>query len=367
MFKWNTFVLALGLALIVSNAEARPKGPDFGPPMRILIVRGEGPDCPSNCPEWISLEGAFVKETPALFRKALEQIGARKPQVLISSGGGMVDAAMEMGRLLRAKGLDVSVARTLFDAPAVETAAPEQTSKSALVVAKRGRPSAGGSFCASACTLLLAAGKARHVAPDARVGLHEMFIPEQDVTQHVRYFQTRTLTRDGKVISKETRTIAEKDLIRHISRHSTSAKDYRRVAAYLDEMGVPSAKVVALMHEASPEHVVWLSRKGLADTLLATDAQPPEAALGLAPKVVAPAPESAAPVPTRETSMPIAQPRRERPSALTLFASRFGLTIGQLGLLSVLMLAMVAAILSSFRRGAWLGGAAQRRNSPPLS
>jgi hypothetical protein len=84
MFKWNRFILALWLALIVSNAEARPKAPDFGPPMRILIVRGEGPDCPANCPEWISLEGAFVKETPVLFRKALEQIGARKPQVLIS-------------------------------------------------------------------------------------------------------------------------------------------------------------------------------------------------------------------------------------------------------------------------------------------
>ncbi len=310
--------------------------------MRILIVRGEGPDCPSNCPEWISLEGAFVKETPALFRKALEQIGARKPQVLISSGGGMVDAAMEMGRLLRAKGLDVGVARTLVSASAENMAASKKTSQSAVPVVNGGSPSVGGAFCASACPLLLAAGKARHVALYARIGLHQMIVPEHDVTQHVRYLQTRTLTIGDQVISKQTRVVGEQDLITHLGRHSTSEKDYRKVAAYLDEMGLPSAKVVEFMHKASPDGMLWMSRKGLADTLLATDAQPPEAALGLAPKVVAPAPAG---------------------EASTASDSRFGLTVGQLGALGVLMLAVVAAILGSFRRS----GADQRRDPPPLS
>ncbi len=346
MFKWNTLILALGLALNVSNAAARPKAPDFGPPMRILIVRGAGPDCPSSCPEWISLEGAFVKEAPALFRKALEQVGARKPQVLVSSGGGVVDAAMEMGRLLRAKGLDVSVARTLVSASAENMAASKKTSQSAVLVVNGGSPSVGGAFCASACPLLLAAGKARHVAPYARVGLHKMVVPEHDETQHVRYLQTHTLTLGDQVISKQTRVVGEQKLVTHIGRHSTSEKDYRKVAAYLDEMGLPSAKVVEFMHKASPDGMLWMSRQGLADTLLATDAQPPEAALGLAPKVVAPAP-------AREAS--------------TASDSRFPLTVGQLGALGVIALAMFAAMLISFRRGGWPGGADQRRDPPSLS
>lgn len=345
MFGREFLILAFGWALIVSHAEARPKAPDFGPPMRVLIVRGAGPECPTKCPEWISLEGAIVKETPALFRKALEQVGARKPQVLISSGGGMVDAAMEMGRLLRAKGLDVSVARTLVQPPA-ENTAPRKTPQSAITVVEGGSPSVSGAYCASACPLLLAAGKARHVALYARVGLHKMVIPEHDETQHVRYFKTRTLMLGDQVISKETRVVGEQDVVTHIGRHSTSEKDYRKVAAYLDEMGLPSAKVVAFMHKASPDGMVWMSRQGLADTLLATDAQTPEAALGLAPKVVAPAPAGEAP-----------------PAS----GSRFPLSIGQLGALGVIALAMFAAMLISFRRGGWLGGADQRRDPPPLS
>lgn len=345
MFGREFLILAFGWALIVSHAEARPKAPDFGPPMRVLIVRGAGPECPTKCPEWISLEGAIVKETPALFRKALEQVGARKPQVLISSGGGMVDAAMEMGRMLRAKALDVSVARTLVEPPA-ENAAPRKTPQSAIAVVEGGSPSVSGAYCASACPLLLAAGKARHVALYARVGLHKMVIPEHDETQHVRYFKTRTLMLGDQVISKETRVVGEQDVVTHIGRHSTSEKDYRKVAAYLDEMGLPSAKVVAFMHKASPDGMVWMSRQGLADTLLATDAQTPEAALGLAPKVVAPAPAGEAP-----------------PAS----GSRFPLSIGQLGALGVIALAMFAAMLISFRRGGWLGGADQRRDPPPLS
>jgi hypothetical protein len=62
-----TFVLAPPFALA---ANAPQKAPDPGPPMRVMIVRGAGPDCPSNCPEWISLEGTFVKETPAVSQGA---------------------------------------------------------------------------------------------------------------------------------------------------------------------------------------------------------------------------------------------------------------------------------------------------------
>lgn len=264
--------------------------------------------------------------------------------MLISSGGGSVDAAIEMGRMVRAKGLDVSVARTLADASAGKAPEAKKTPQAEVVVVDGGAPTAAGSFCASACPLLLAAGKARHVALYARVGLHKMVIPAHDVTQVLRFFQTRTLTLGKEVISKETRVVGEHNLITHVGRQSSSEQDYRKVVAYLDEMGLPSAKIVEYMHKASPDGMVWMSRKGLAETSLATDSQMPDAALGLAPKVAAPAPGE----------------------TLSAGASRFSLTIRQFGLLSVILLATLAAMFNSFRRGGWSRGTTQRRDPPPL-
>ncbi len=100
---------------------------------------------------------------------------------------------------------------------------PAPKKKMDIAVVSSGRAVLQDAYCASACTLVLAAGKARYVAPGVRVGLHEMLVPEQDVTQHVRYYQTRTLTRGGRVVLRQVRVVGEKDFVRHISRHKSPA------------------------------------------------------------------------------------------------------------------------------------------------
>jgi hypothetical protein len=60
--------------------------------------------------------------------------------------------------------------------------------------------------------------------------------------------------------------------------------------------------------------------------------------------------------------------RRRRPERAPAASDfRFSLTFGQLAALGVIALAMLAAMLVSFRRGGWQGGADRRRDPPPLS
>jgi hypothetical protein len=270
--------------------------------MKITLMRSGAIDCLPDCVEWIALEGKFDGHTPKQFREALALAKSAHPPILISSGGGDVDAAMAIGRIIRARGLDVIVTRAeaLAPDPAAAPAADNRgISAKPQAVVDYGRPVLKGAFCASACTLVLASGVRRVVAPGVGVGVHEMLVPEQDQLQRVRYYQTRTLARGGRVVSKETRVVGERAFTRHIPRHDARADDYKRVLAYLGEMGLPAGEILKVMKTAAPEGMSWLSRPSLErTTLLATDSATPQVFLGLEKRAVAktaaePAPASA--------------------------------------------------------------------------
>ena len=69
--------------------------------------------CEPGCPEWISAEGVITPGRRAAFARLVASLGGRRLAVLISSHGGSLRDALEMGVLIRAKGLAVAVARTL--------------------------------------------------------------------------------------------------------------------------------------------------------------------------------------------------------------------------------------------------------------
>lgn len=182
---FSFFSAVLGVAFAVTGEAASAPSVEREKPMRVMVVHNDAPGCEPNCDEWISAEGEMVAGTPAEFRRALKSVGSRKPPVFISSGGGSVDAAIEIGRLVRARRLDVAVSKTEFSEsrsatveprPSDETRAPARASgKPARAAPKpaRGRPRSYQAYCASACTLVLAAGKRRFVSPAAHVGVHE--------------------------------------------------------------------------------------------------------------------------------------------------------------------------------------------------
>lgn len=279
MRNFSLFFLLLLTLPIPEPAAARASPAPTPPAMKIFLARSASLDCLPGCVEWIAFEGMFDRRTPGQFRELLLRLGPKRPPILISSGGGYVAAAIEIGRLARTKGLDVVVARTeaLAEDPREPGAAAPPGAAGAgngdRPVVDYARPSVKNAFCASACTLLLAAGKRRAVGPGVRVGLHEILIPEQDVSQHVKYFQTRYWKKNGRVVSKDTRIVGERDITRHITRHNARAADYARVRGYLDEMRLPAQEIIKLMKTAAPEkmpgfHVrSWSRRRGSLQSL----------------------------------------------------------------------------------------------------
>ena len=96
-------------------ADLRPPARSRGaPPMRFVRVTSADPACEPNCPEWLSAEGRIEPGSAPAFAEAVNRLGARRLPILIHSPGGSVTDAMAMGKLIRAKGLAVAVARTLM-------------------------------------------------------------------------------------------------------------------------------------------------------------------------------------------------------------------------------------------------------------
>jgi hypothetical protein len=83
-----------------------------GEPMRIQVVRSGRVGCEPGYADWISAEGMMVQGTAQRFGIVLNSLRGRKLPVLIHSHGGTVLEAMLIGTLVRARGLDVIVART---------------------------------------------------------------------------------------------------------------------------------------------------------------------------------------------------------------------------------------------------------------
>jgi hypothetical protein len=164
---------ALALALLVllaagpaALADLRPPARKRGvPPMRFVRVVGADAACAPNCPEWISAEGRIGPGAATSLGEALEGLNGRPLPILIHSPGGSVADAMAMGKLIRAKGLAVAVARTLImDCPQRAPRCPSGPGKAIT----------GGAICASACVLVLAGGVERLVGPVPIVGVHQI-------------------------------------------------------------------------------------------------------------------------------------------------------------------------------------------------
>jgi len=262
-------VLLSGMASGLRPASAAPAKDPMGSdnPMRIVVVRDVRPDCAPACGEWISAEGEFVRETPALFRKVFRDLGQRDLPIFMASSGGDVEAALQVGRLFRARRATVAVQRTRFaDCDPGQPACPAPRPGEP----RRGEPETRMSNCASACVYALAGAERRILGAASAVGVHQ----SRSVARIHRRYYVRFVIENGRRREISRRLISEKTVAIKPEDQGAGADTYKPIARYLREMGIGDG-LLALVTSVPPSSIRALDWNEVVSTRLMTEYRPP--------------------------------------------------------------------------------------------
>ena len=265
--------------------------------MQVQVVRSAEFGCEPGCAEWISAQGKIDSAAVAQFKRVLNRLGARKLPVLVDSGGGSVLDAYAIGRLMRAKDLDVVVTATVFVPCAPADAACLKTKPPGFV---RGLPQGRLAKCASACAFILAGGTRRFVGEHAFVGVHQIR-SFRTFTQVWRKYRVTTRQVWGVPVQTQKQLIAERKIAEKIVPTETPESTYLRIKQYFGEMGVRET-IMPLLKSTPSASVHWLSRSELRLTRMGTDWLDGEQLLTVAGKLAdrsIAAPEIQRPAPAR--------------------------------------------------------------------
>ncbi|WP_352797282.1 hypothetical protein [Mesorhizobium sp. M0138] len=197
--------------------------------MKFVVARSNAPGCEPNCPEWISAEGDIAAGTPALLKRTLKKLGGRKLPIIVNSFGGNVNAALELGRIIRKNKLDIAVGKTEFSDcwPGTDGCGFSYGKGSAYL----GRASDGAS-CNSACPLMFAGGVRRVAGGWNYLGVHQITTTWFPSTTHYR---TTYRVKRGKKYRVTTQTVTQGESYKTYE----MSKGYaRKISAYLREMGI---------------------------------------------------------------------------------------------------------------------------------
>ena len=251
----------------VPAAPAAPHKPaPADKPMQVSIVRLAQPGCEPNCIEWIAAQGRIEGSTLGEFKRVLAKLGQRKLPILIDSAGGSVDPALAIGRLVRAKGLDVVVTKTtLAPCDAADAECRKLKSRGVLL----GKPEARISKCASSCAFVLAGGIRRYVGVWTVVGLHEIkSISTLRLVQ--RYYRVEPRYAWGAPVERKKTLVKEKTLSTVTAESPTDEKTYERIKTFFVEMGV-TEQIMPILRSAPNSSIRWLRVGELRSTGIATD------------------------------------------------------------------------------------------------
>jgi hypothetical protein len=202
MLRSGLFGAVIIVTLCATSAraqdEARPAVGGVASPQDAMIfyaAHGGEEVCGANCTDWIAAEGTIEWDTFKRLFAFLDRFGQRKrPVVLNIANGGSLKTAMSLGKIIRDRGLDVSVGPTVV-AKCVNAAEADcfLLKRSGQVLDARIDTSAVE--CDLACVVVLAGGMHRTLPADARVviGAVEIRNPQvphvsSDVKQGLRTY-----------------------------------------------------------------------------------------------------------------------------------------------------------------------------------
>jgi hypothetical protein len=217
------------------KAPPPPPKPIYEAPMRVVIVRAALTTCEPLCPEWIAAEGEITAATPQAFRKVFKQMGKKKLPIVIRSPGGSINAAIEIGRMIRKQGLDVAVGSTVFLGCKPDDKSCKLPKEQKGIY--RGFSGSVQGFCNSACPILVAGGVRRLIDNDVMVGVHK---PKTVWTnERVWYRETyRIVNGKKKVIS---RRISRREKLKPKVTYGYDKRLRKQLTAYFKQMGIDPA------------------------------------------------------------------------------------------------------------------------------
>jgi hypothetical protein len=265
--RWLKYVLAGVLSLLLladfqafaaqqkKTKVALPSKLIYEAPMRVVVVRNSFPTCEPDCPQWISAEGEITSTTPAAFRRVFKQIGSKNLPLIIRSPGGSINAAFEIGNMVRKRKMTVAVGFTLYRGcrPDEVTCKLPKEAKGVYV----GSISEYDAFCNSACPMILAAGTTRLASSVAYVGLHQ---PKTEWSREwVRWRDTYKMVNGRKKILK--RTIISRKIVKGKTTYGLDKGLRKKMGNYYKTMGIDLA-ILDEMMRAKYEDMYWLPDAG---------------------------------------------------------------------------------------------------------
>jgi hypothetical protein len=159
-----------------------PVRPALAPPdasglqsMVFYIAHGDTDACGHGCSEWIAAVGEIEPESASRLQHLLDRLKGPPPPLFFHSGGGRIGGGLELGRLIRARKLTVSVGRTNPTScdpdPLRENPCDAQINAGHQIEAELDPVVA---LCNSACVFAFMGGTTRLLPPWFKLGIHDL-------------------------------------------------------------------------------------------------------------------------------------------------------------------------------------------------
>jgi hypothetical protein len=144
-------------------------------PMVFYHAHGSNDACGPGCSEWIAAEGKIDSGSASRLQHLLVQLNGARLPIFFHSPGGRVTASMELGRLIRARQLTVTVGHTIpfgcARGASAEKSCDSKTSGGQQIEAELDPLT---SMCNSACVYAMLGGTVRLIPPWVALGIHDV-------------------------------------------------------------------------------------------------------------------------------------------------------------------------------------------------
>jgi len=170
MLRFFTFRFFIALPMLavagLAGAQTPAAKPELTPTERAAmkfewVHEGPAEKCRDHCREWISARGLIGVNTARTFAEFTRARDTHGATLVIESEGGSVSASIALGRLLRRLDITTTVGRTEKLIPGIDGIERAQLSPAAI--------------CASMCPFVVLGGARRHIPPQARVLVHQIW------------------------------------------------------------------------------------------------------------------------------------------------------------------------------------------------